>query len=311
MAERLIECGIGETREVLVEDGKIAEARIRLDGVAAVGSVLEARLKAAEMPAVARAEGQEYLRPKGAPGVTEGRTLRIEVTREAIPGAEAWKRPLARVADSSGATTPEAGTELPFPSPDDRLAALGWLDLIDEARSGIVRFAGGELRVFVTPAMTLIDVDGTLPPGELAVAGARAAAGTIRRHGVGGSIGVDLPTVGKAERQAAAQAIDAALPQPFERTAVNGFGFVQIVRPRRHASLFELAGDRAAFEARALLRLAATSVGPTRLVAHPSVIDSIEAMPQWIDALSRQVGGAVSLRADITLPMSGGHVEQG
>ena len=311
MAERLIERGIGETREVLVEDGEIAEARIRLDGVVAAGSLVEASLKRAGTPATAVAGGDEYLLPKGAPGMSEGATLRIEVTREAFPGAEAWKRPLARVADRDGDARPESGIEIPFPSPDDRLAALGWLDLVDEARSGIVRFPGGELRVFVTPAMTLIDVDGAVPPDELAVAGARAAAKAVRRHGIGGSIGIDLPTVGKADRQAAAQAIDAALPQPFERTAVNGFGFVLIVRPRRHASLFELAGDRAAFEARALLRSAARHIGPARLVAHPSVIAAIEARPRWVEAISGQVGGAVSLRADPKLPISGGHVEQG
>ncbi len=138
------------------------------------------------------------------------------------------------------------GNDLPFPSPDDHLGAAGWRDLIDEARTGNVAFPGGELRIVPTPAMTLIDVDGTLPAPELALAGAKAAARTIRRHGIGGSIGIDFPTVkGKDERQAVAEAVDSALPQPFERTAVNGFGFLQIVRPRRHASLIELAQDRA------------------------------------------------------------------
>ena len=88
--------------------------------------------------------------------------------------------------------------------------------------------------------------------------GAAEAAKAIRRLDIGGSIGIDLPTAGsKASRQAAAAAIDDHLPQPFERTAVNGFGFVQIVRPRLRASLLELAQDRAPFEARALLRRAA------------------------------------------------------
>ena len=62
-------------------------------------------------------------------------------------------------------------------------------------RSGIIRFDGGELRVSLTPAMTLIDVDGHLPVEALAMAGAEAAARTIRRHGIAGSIGIDLPTV--------------------------------------------------------------------------------------------------------------------
>src|SRR6185369_7327824 len=127
-----------------------------------------------------------------------------------------------------------------------------WDDVIEQARSGTVQFAGGELRLSPTPAMTLIDVDGYLAPDDLAVLGAAEAAKAIRRLDIGGSIGIDLPTAGsKAARQAAAAAIDQHLPQPFERTAVNGFGFVQIVRPRLRASLVELAQDRASFEARA------------------------------------------------------------
>src|SRR3546814_11870370 len=50
-----------------------------------------------------------------------------------------------------------------------------------------------------------------------------------------------LPTLGgKAERQRVVEAIDATLPLPFERTAMNGFGFLQIIRPRPRASLVEL-----------------------------------------------------------------------
>ena len=130
------------------------------------------------------------------------------------------------------------------------------------------------------------------------------------RLGIGGSIGIDLPTVaGKAARQAAAAAIDDVLPQPFERTAVNGFGFVQIVRPRARASLVELAHDRAAFEARALLRRAALRGRARRLVAHPAVIAVLERQPDWLDALARQIGGAVSLRADAFARHVGGHAE--
>jgi hypothetical protein len=159
--------------------------------------------------------------------------------------------------------------------------------------------------------MTLIDVDGSLPAAELATAGAGAAAQAIRRLDIGGSIGIDLPTIrGKAERQAPAEAVDARLPQPFERTAVNGFGFLQIVRPRPRASLLELAQDRAGFEARALLRRAAFEPnGPKRLAAHPAVIAVLEGKPDWIEALARQVGGTVTLRAEPSLPIHGAYVE--
>ena len=311
MPEWLVEQGIGETRYALIENGEIAEARIELDGARRAGSVLAARLvTAAPRNAIARDEqGAEFLLPRGAPNVTEGCQLNIEVTREAIPGDEPWKRPLARSTDAAVKDAPPLEGR---PTHRDELGEAGWDDLIDEARTGIVRFAGGELRIAPTPAMTLIDVDGYLPPDELAVVGAVEATKAIRRLDIGGSIGIDLPTAGsKAARQRAAHAIDRILPQPFERTAVNGFGFVQIVRPRRRASLIELAQDRPRFEARALLRrVTFEPAGPKRLVAHPAVIALLEQEPGWLDALARLTGGAVGLRADASLPMSGGYAEK-
>jgi hypothetical protein len=304
----LVERGIGESRYALVLDGEIVEARIELDAGERAGSVIEARLiKAAARNSVARdSEGKEYLLPRGAARITEGAKLNIRVTREAIPGTEPWKRALAEATDEGVRKAPK------LEAASGNLNAAGWEDLIDEARTGTVAFAGGELRVSPTPAMTLIDVDGYLAPDELAVVGAAEAAKAIRRLDIGGSIGIDLPTAGsKAARQSAAQAVDAILPQPFERTAVNGFGFVQIVRPRTRASLIELAQDRAPFEARALLRRAASEpAGAKRLVAHPAVLAVLERKSDWLDALARQVGGSISLRADAALPMSGGYAEQ-
>jgi hypothetical protein len=284
------------------------------------GSVIASRLAntgANGRNAVAVADsGAEYLLPRGAPGITQGAALAIEVTREAIPGAEPWKRPLAKVSENAPSAARSLadrlnGRETIFPGPEDALRQAGWDDLIDAARSGTVTFAGGELRISPTPAMTLIDVDGTPAPDELAILGAGQAARTIRRLDIGGSIGIDLPTArSKAARQRAAEAVDAILPPPFERTAVNGFGFIQIVRPRLRASLVELAQDRAAFEARALLRRAAFEApGSKRLAAHPSVVAVLQDRADWLESLRQQLGGVISLRADPGLPMSGGYAE--
>jgi len=312
--EWLIERGIGETRMALIDAGDIVEARILLDGQRRAGCVIAARLLSAGIRgrnAVARsADGQEYLLPRGATGCAEGGTIAIEVTREAIPGAEPWKRPLAQLTDQPLGDAPESvGQSLAFPAPADALGAMGWNDLIDEARSGIVRFPAGELAVEPTRAMIMIDVDGASEPDELALAGATAAANAIRRLDLQGSIGIDLPTgASKQSRQDAAALFDAIIPQPFERTAVNGFGFIQIVRPRRRASLVDLAADRAAFEARALLRRAAFEpAGAKTLVAHPALVAVFEAKPEWLDALAAQAGGAISLRPDARLAMAGGH----
>jgi hypothetical protein len=304
----LLERGIGEERLVRAVDGEIVEARIHLEDSPRAGTICPARLASARPQVLAESAGWTFLLPGGASGHSEGTAVFVEVTREPIPGGEPWKRPLARVVDSCAESAQVDAKPIAFPSPDDALESAGWSDLLDEARSGLIDFPGGQLRVSLTPAMTLIDVDGILLPDQLARAAATAAGRAIRRHRVGGSIGIDFPTVeGKALRTALGEAIDAGLEKPFERTAVNGFGFMQIVRPRRGPSLFELASDRAAFEARALLRRAARLVGPVTLTAHPTVIAELK--PQWVQTLAAQVGGNVDLRAEPSMPISAGHAQ--
>jgi hypothetical protein len=304
LPEWLIERGIGETRAALVENGEIVEARVRRDGVIPAGTILEAKLVAVAPRVAVEAAGETFLLPRGVSGVSEGRTLLVEVTREALGGAEPWKRGLARITN-----------ELPRPAPplaDGREGVIAdWEDLLEEARSGIVQFSGGELRIEPTAAMTMIDVDGWLAPPELAQVAGWAAARAISRLDLGGSVGVDFPTLrGKDARLAVDKILDEYLPRPFEKTAINGFGFVQVVRPRARASLIELARDRAPFEARALLRHAsAETPGAKRIVAHPAVIAVLEQNPAWLDALARQLGGNTSLRADASLTMSGGYAE--
>ena len=313
MPEWLIERGIGETRFARVEDERIVEARILVDGIVPAGTEVRGRLKRSGFQLFAEVDGQDYLLPKGAHGVTDGAELKVEVTREIIPGWESWKRPLARLIHGAArAVDRMSGREIAFPGAANRFTAAGWDDLIEQARTGVVPFEGGELHIFPTPAMTLIDVDVAVPSEQGAVHAAHAAARAILRLGVAGSIGVDFPTIaGRAARASVARAIDDCLPQPFERTGLNGFGFLQIVRPRRHASLIELAQDRPAFEARALLRRAAfETAGAKRLVAHPAVICVLKDHPEWLDALARQLGGAVGLRADPALPMSAGYAEK-
>ena len=304
MPEWLIERGIGETRAALVENGEIVEARLRRDGVTPAGTILEAKLVAVAPRVTVEAGGETFLLPRGVSGVSEGRSLFIEVTREALGGAEQWKRGLARVTSEAPRAAPPLaeGRESPI---------AGWDDLLEDARGGIVPFNGGELRIEPTAAMTMFDVDGWLAPPQLAQVAAWAAARAIRRLDIGGSIGIDFPTLGdKRARHDVDRVLEEFLPKPSERTAINGFGFVQVVRPRRHASLFELAQDRAPFEARALLRRAAFEApGSKTIVAHPAVIGVLDTHGEWMDALARQIGGAAGLRRDASLAISAGYAE--
>jgi hypothetical protein len=300
LPEWIIEAGIGETRAALIEQGEIVEARVRRDQVTPAGTVLEAKLVAIAPRVMVEAGGEQFLLPHGVSGISEGKSLVVEVTREALGGSEPWKRGLARRTDSQPRAAPPLAAGRPG-------TIDGWDDLLDEARSGIVGFDGGELRIEPTAAMTMIDVDGWLVPDKLAQMAAWASARAIARLDLGGSTGIDFPGLrGKADRTAVDAILDSYLPKPFERTAMNGFGFVQVVRPRPRASLIELARDRAPFESRALLRRAGSAIGATTVTAHPAVIAAIHA--DWTAALERQVGGTVTLRADASLAMSGGHV---
>jgi hypothetical protein len=300
----VIERGIGETRAALMENGEIVEARVRRDGVMPAGTVAEAKLVAIAPRVTVEAGGERFLLPRGASGISEGGRLVVEVTREALGGAEPWKLGLARVTDQ------EPRTALPLSEGRDGTIE-GWDDLLHEARDGMIAFEGGELRIDPTAAMTMIDVDGWLIPDRLAQMAAWAAARAIRRLDIAGSIGIDFPTLkGKAERHEVDSILDAYLPKPFEKTAINGFGFVQIVRPKARASLLDLAQDRAAFEARALLRRAGNEPpGSKRLVASPAVVNRLSKEADWLEQLGRQLGGTIGLRADPALPISGGYAE--
>lgn len=329
MREWIYEGGIGEARAALIEEGAIVAAEIECDDEGArAGAIVEVRFDRITVPGrrgiVRLDDGQEALIEPLPKGVTEGGRLLVEIHRAALPEPGRAKLAMARVAapDAMPAEAPDllariSADGLPvrhlLAHEADLLEAAGWSELLEEASSGEMAFEGGALRLSLTPAMSLIDVDGWLDPGALAIAGAAASARMIVRHGIGGPIGIDLPSAGsKAGRNAAAEAVDAILPQPFERTAVNGFGFLQIIRRRARASLPELMqGDPVGAAARALLRRAERTpgVGLRTLSAAPAVIERIERNPHWQAELVRRMGCGVALRGDARLAISGGHVE--
>jgi ribonuclease G len=310
LAEWFHEEGIGENRAVLVEGGEILEAAIELPGLRA-GAIVPARLT--RVAGIATLDdGTEAIVDPLPKGITEGAPFHAELIREAIPERGRPKPPKLRPADGPPRPGPtlrqRIGEPPPFIAGPDRFEAAGWSELLEQAATGEIAFEGGALRMSLTPAMTLFDVDGSLSPEVLAEAGAAAVARAIRRLGIAGSIGIDLPTLPRERRQAAAQAVDALLPQPFERTAVNGFGFLQVVRRRERPSIAEIVqADPAGAAARALLRKAAQLTGPVTLHAAPAVIHRIG--EDWLARLRRRTGGTVALRAEPGLAISAGHAE--
>jgi ribonuclease G len=310
LAEWLYEEGIGENRAILIEGGAILEAAIELPGTVRAGAILPARLRSIAGIALLEDGSEAMIVPPA--GLTEGAAFNAEILREPIPEAGRTKPAKVRATDEALRAGPTLQDRIGTPPPlarhgADRFEEAGWSELLDEAMRGEIGFPGGALRMAVTPAMTLFDVDGALPLPALAEAGAGAAVRAIRRLDIGGSIGIDLPTLPRDGRQVAAMLVDRLLPQPFERSAVNGFGFLQIVRRRTRPSIPELLrADPAGAAARALLRRAERLSGAVEIRAAPAVVAILKG---WRAALERRTGGAARLRAEPGLAIAAGDVQ--
>lgn len=311
MAEWLVEHGIGEARALLVEGGEALAARLHWPGGLAAGQVEDATLTQFD-PARRRgtatfASGEEATVDRLPAASLEGAPIRLEVTRAAIAERGRFKRAQARPTEASPRPAPPPAGQVVR-----RFPAGLWEDAWAEAWAGEVAFAAGALLFAVTPAMTVIDIDGAAPAAELARAAVTPLARAIRRFDLGGSIGIDFPSL---ERKDDRRAVDYALAEalgdwPHERTAMNGFGFVQLVaRLERPSLLHRLSLARAGAAARLLLRRAeqVEQSGALLLTAHPAVLALLS--PAWLDELARRSGREVRLAAEPGLALDGGFAQ--
>lgn len=315
-----VEHGIGEERAIRLAGGDIAEARIHWPGTLSVGHVEDARLvsrlRGSKRGTVQFEGGEQALVDRLPPEASEGSTIRCRVTRPAWQERDRAKLAHALPSDDRPCSAPGLAEQLEqeghrvesvsrFPEGD-------WNELWLEAWDGRVAFDGGELAFFETSAMTLIDIDGPGSPRELALASVPALGDALRRFDMGGSIGIDFPTL---EARADRKTIDAALALtlgnwPHEKTAMNGFGFVQIVaRLQRPSLLQRINSDRAGAAARLLLRRAehVADPGALSLTMHPAV--KAKMSEDWRAEIERKTGREIRLETDPGLALEAGFTQ--
>jgi ribonuclease G len=312
----LVEQGIGEERALRCVHGRAIAARLRWPGGLEAGLIADAvlveRVKGTARGRVRFASGEEALADRLPRDASEGATLRFEVIRAAMRERGRGKLAQARATDAEARAAATLLQALPEATPVRRFPDAAWDELWSEAWGGSVAFPSGSLTLSPTPAMTLIDVDGVMAPRALGLAAVGPIADTIQRFDLGGSIGIDFPTLSeRADRKAVDAALGAALPGwDHERTAMNGFGFVQIVARQTGPSLLHrLAFDRAGAAARHLLRAAEAleGAGAVLLTAHPSVIAALA--HEWLAELERRTGREVRTQADPALAFGPGHAQ--
>lgn len=302
----------GEVRTGLVEDGKLVEFRIQRSRQrnSLSGARFAARL-------LYRNGGKTFVeldrhfeaQLENAPDLPLGARLDVEIVRPPIPEPGRWKGALVR----------PVREEVNRSSMSDDIVVVGDRQAIDEAGfdelseaavSGEFAIEGGLLSIERTRAMTMIDIDGGGDALALNLTAAREIPRLLRLLDIGGQTGIDFLAL--PDRKARL-AVDTALGEacanlgPHERTAINGFGFAQIVRPRPGPSIPEIlcgiTPGRLSIESRAivLLRDASRSVGhgKRQLVAPPAIIELLRNWPEEIAALRSSLGVEIELVPDL------------
>lgn len=318
--EWLIEEGIGEHRAILFVEGQAEAARLEWPGCLSAGmiddAVLVSRQSGSPRGTARFASGEQALIDGLPRDASEGSALRIEITRAAMAETGRFKHARGRPAETPSRSSPSLAQRLAQDGEPvrivRRLPSGVWEDIVSAARDGVFEFAGGGLIVSPTPAMTLIDIDGVLSPKALALAAAPAIAQTIRLFDLAGSIGIDFPSLAsKEDRRKVDGALAGALSGwQHQSTAMNGFGFIQLVsRLERPSLVHRLRQDPAGAAARMLLRQAehVEAPGILLLTAHPVVRSAMQ--PGWEAELSRRTGRRIAWDENAGLALAGGFAQ--
>lgn len=316
----LVEEGIGEERALKICGGRVVAARVQWPGRLAAGQVEDAllvtRYKNSPRGIARFASGEEALVDRLPRNASMGARVRLEVTRASV--AERTRNKLAQARPTDAGSREAPALRACLAEGDEQVQVVhrfpdgAWEEVWSDAWQSVADFAGGSLHLTPAAAMTLIDIDGRLPPRELSLEAVPAIAAVFELFDLSGSVGIDFPTLpARADRKAVDEALDRALSHlDYERTSMNGFGFVQIVsRAKRPSLLHTIAHDRAGAAARFLLRRAERLAGPglMQLTGHPRLLERL--LPAWLEALSRRTGHAIQCSADPALALDGGYAQ--
>ena len=285
----------GERRAALVENGNIVEIHIQRDMQWVLGEGGHGRVDR-KTPAgayvIADDGGELLLRSKISD--TDGTLVAYEVVREAISEPGRIKLPEVKLIDSASGTLQQKDGLWAR-----RIALLGQKCLTAPIAQGFdIAIAGqsqlGDVAISFqrTKAGLVFDVDGIGDAFVINSIAATEVARLLRLYQVGAMVMIDFVSMeSKAQRTKIAEIFDAAAAfdgRPFERTAINGYGLMQVVRARPRPSVLDLLfGTRIAAlsdetQAYWILRAVAQSsgFGVRTVSARPGVVRLLNSQ-QW------------------------------
>ena len=305
----------GERRAAFVEHGNIVEIHIQRDALWALGEYGAGRIdRKTPSGAYIVSDDGSVLLLRSKITQPDGARIAFEVTREAIPEPGRIKPPEIMLRDN--AQDPLIGKDALW---DARVASLAPSAINASIADGFdVGIAGqsvvGDVSISFqrTKAGLVFDIDGIGDAFAINMVAATEIARLLRLYQIGAMVLIDFVSMeSKAQRTQIAEAFDAASladARPFERTAINGYGMMQVVRARPRPSVLDhVFGTRIGAlsdetQAYWLLRAVAQSTGfGTRTVtAQPDVATLLqsEGWAAWRAAAVRLAGADMVVVAD-------------
>lgn len=305
----------GERRAAVVENGNIVEIHIQRDALWALGECGVGRIdRKTPSGAYVVADDGSTLLLRSKINQPDGARISFQLTREAIAEPGRHKPPEILLRDS--VTSPLIGKDALW---DARIASLGQsamnaptADGFDVAIAGQSHVGDVSISFQRTKAGLVFDIDGIGDAFAINMGATTEVARLLRLYQVGAIALIDFVSMeSKAQRTQIAEAFDAASladPRPFERTAINGYGMMQVVRARPRPSVLDhLFGTRIAAlsdetQAYWLLRAVAqsTGFGARTVTAQPDVATLLqsERWAAWRGQAARLAGAEMLVVAD-------------
>jgi ribonuclease G len=315
MCEIAFDASPGETRAVLFEGGIAVELHIFREGHTPSGSMIDVKIisKADGRAFLALSNGEEAVMTPP-PSEPEGGTVRIEIIRARICEPGEIKLAIARASEADPREIGEDQWRAELSKRADAVIQAGpdFDDNFDIAQAGRSDVAGATIWFERTKAGLVFDVDGSGDAFAINCAAAAGIARLLRLFQIGGATMIDFVGMeNKSARLAVADAFDAASsgdPRGFERTAINGYGLMQVIRAKRGPSILDTVfGTRRVSPSDetlilAMLRAAsrASGAGVRRCVTTPALAAQL-GLPIWqplIAQAARQAGAPIEIVAD-------------
>ena len=305
----------GERRAALVENGNIVEIHIQRDALWALGECGVGRIdRKTPSGAYIVSDDGSVLLLRSKITQPDGARIAFEVTREAIPEPGRIKPPEIMLRDNP--PEPLMGKDALW---EARVASIGHsainasiADGFDVAITGQSNLGDVTISFQRSKAGLVFDIDGIGDAFAINMAAATEIARLLRLYQIGAMVLIDFVSMeSKTQRTQIAEAFDAASmadARPFERTAINGYGMMQVVRARpRPSVLDQLFGTRIAAlsdetQAYWLLRAVAQSsgFGARTVIARPDVVTLLqsERWAAWRGQATRLAGAEMQVVAD-------------